>query len=341
MDEEPAVETTITKTITADDVDKFAEVTGDFAPIHVDEQFASMTPVGRRLAHGALIVGLMSTAATAWEEGQGIGALSVGYREVRFLRPVLLGDTISVTYTVRGPRPTKHYEAEVRAVNQHDQVVATATHLGRRWGPRARRVEGGLRTTAAVNNAGNTLDRVLASAAAEFYRCGFAASEMRTIAKNAGIRSATIYYHVPSKEDLLFNILKQVMEELVAIGESALVASQDPVKQLSELVKCHVRYHVENQVRATITDTELRSLTPEHYLSIVGLRDRYQQAFLLAVERGIEKGVYHFPNSRIAVYGIIAMCNEVSRWYRPDGPLTMDDISGLYVHLALQAVGWR
>jgi AcrR family transcriptional regulator len=198
-----------------------------------------------------------------------------------------------------------------------------------------------LRTTAAVNPAGNTLERVITSATAEFYRLGFAASEMRTIARNAGIRSATIYYHVPSKEDLLFVILTQVMDELVGIGDTALAAFPDPVRQLSELVNCHVRYQVENQQRSTIAETELRSLTPEHYLSIVGLRDRYQQAFVTAMERGIEEGVYHFPNPRIAVYGIIAMCNEVSRWYRPDGPLTIDDISALYVRLALQAAGWR
>ncbi len=135
MVEGPSAAITIAKEITADVVNKFAEVTGDFAAIHVDEQFASRTPIGVRLAHGALIVGLMSTAATAWEEQQGMGALSVGYRDIRFLKPVLLGDTVSVTYTVRGPRPTKHYEAEVRAVNQHNEVVATATHLGRRWGP--------------------------------------------------------------------------------------------------------------------------------------------------------------------------------------------------------------
>ncbi len=198
-----------------------------------------------------------------------------------------------------------------------------------------------MRKVAAVNSAGNTLERVLAAATAEFDRLGFAASEMRTIAKCAGIRSATIYYHVRSKEDLLFVILKQVMEEFVAVGETALARFQDPDKQLSELVKCHVQYQVENQQKSTIAETELRSLTPEHYLSIVALRDRYQQAFISAVERGVDMGVFHFPNPRIAVYAIIAMCNEVPRWYRPDGALTIHDISDLYVRLALQAAGWR
>jgi AcrR family transcriptional regulator len=187
----------------------------------------------------------------------------------------------------------------------------------------------------------NTLERVLASATSEIFRVGFAASEMRTIAKNAGIRSATIYYYVPSKEELLFNILKQVMDELVQLGEKAMMASLNPVDEFATLVKEHVRYHVVNQMRAAITDSELRSLTREHYLAIVELRDRYQAAFLSAVERGKESGVFNFPNPRIAVYGIIAMCNETARWYRSDGPLSMEEICDLYVALALQALGWQ
>src|SRR5580658_145494 len=46
------------------DVLRFAEISGDFSPIHVDEAFARTTPFGRRIAHGALLMGLLSTAST-------------------------------------------------------------------------------------------------------------------------------------------------------------------------------------------------------------------------------------------------------------------------------------
>jgi 3-hydroxybutyryl-CoA dehydratase len=125
----------ITKTITSEDVDRFAEATGDRAAIHIDANFARLTAIGERIAHGALLVGLMSAAATRWEDEHGIGALSIGYRNVRFLRPVRLGDSVTVTYSVEDPSPTGDYEADVCAVNQRGELVGTATHLSRRWGP--------------------------------------------------------------------------------------------------------------------------------------------------------------------------------------------------------------
>jgi hypothetical protein len=52
------------RTISADDIRRFAEISGDFAPIHVDEDFAKKTPYGKTIAHGALLMGLLSATST-------------------------------------------------------------------------------------------------------------------------------------------------------------------------------------------------------------------------------------------------------------------------------------
>ena len=52
------------KTITETDLVLFAGLTGDFDPIHVNEDYAARTPFGRRIAHGALVMGLLSTTAS-------------------------------------------------------------------------------------------------------------------------------------------------------------------------------------------------------------------------------------------------------------------------------------
>ena len=59
------------KTVSESDVYLFAGITGDLAPNHVDEEYMRGTPYGRRIAHGALLIGFMSTASTMMVERHG------------------------------------------------------------------------------------------------------------------------------------------------------------------------------------------------------------------------------------------------------------------------------
>ncbi len=123
------------KTISESDVYGFAGITGDFAPIHVDEEFMKRSSYGQRIAHGVLSMGLMSTASSMllakvmrddWEETP----VSLGYDKVRFLAPVFFGDTLSVSYTVKEidiERRRSYSSLEV--VNQRGELVSVAQHI--------------------------------------------------------------------------------------------------------------------------------------------------------------------------------------------------------------------
>src|SRR6185503_4268169 len=127
--------TSFSKTVSESDVYLFAGITGDLAPNHVDEQFMRKTPYGRRIAHGALLMGYMSTASTMVnnlmaERMPSIFPVSLGYDRVRFLKPVFLGDTITVRYTVDGIDAAKNRTlAKVEVTNEKGELVAAATHL--------------------------------------------------------------------------------------------------------------------------------------------------------------------------------------------------------------------
>ena len=143
MDLKPALgaSASFSKTVSESDVYLFAGITGDFAPNHVDEQFMRKTPYGRRIAHGALLVGYMSTASTMVntlmaERVPSIFPVSLGYDRVRFLKPVFLGDTITVRYTVDSIDAAKNRTlAKVEVTNEKGEIVAVATHL-MTWLPR-------------------------------------------------------------------------------------------------------------------------------------------------------------------------------------------------------------
>jgi acyl dehydratase len=118
------------KTVGESDVYLFAGLTGDLNDLHVNEHVMSQSSYGRRIAHGALTVGFMSTASTLMIDKVGGMAVSYGYDRVRFTRPVFIGDTITVHYEIeerQDDRMRTISRVEVR--NQHDEMVAVAKHI--------------------------------------------------------------------------------------------------------------------------------------------------------------------------------------------------------------------
>lgn len=82
-----------TRVISAEDVDKFAEVTGDDNPIHLDEEYARNSRFGQRVVHGVLLLGLISKVLG--RDFPGHGSVAVGI-SCRFLRPVPVGSEVTV-----------------------------------------------------------------------------------------------------------------------------------------------------------------------------------------------------------------------------------------------------
>lgn len=127
--------TCFAKTVGETDVYLFAGITGDFAANHVNEQAMAATGFGRRFAHGALLVGYMSSCSTAMshkavEKGGSGVPVSAGFDRIRFLKPVFLGDTITIDYVIAEIDSEKRRAtADVRIINQNGDLVAVATHL--------------------------------------------------------------------------------------------------------------------------------------------------------------------------------------------------------------------
>jgi 3-hydroxybutyryl-CoA dehydratase len=118
------------KTVGESDVYLFAGITGDLDPNHVDEEYCKTTPFGHRIAHGALIVGYMSTTSTLVLQGFGRPVVSLGYDRIRFVKPVLIGDTITVNYEIiERDLDRQRTTATVEVTNQRGETVAVATHL--------------------------------------------------------------------------------------------------------------------------------------------------------------------------------------------------------------------
>lgn len=131
-------EVSFSKTVGETDVYLFAGITGDLAPNHVNEVYMAQSSYGRRIAHGALLIGYMSTASTmiiAHVQAADETPVSLGYDRVRFLNAVFIGDTITVTYRIASIDETRRRStADIEVHNQDGDQVAVAQHI-LKWVP--------------------------------------------------------------------------------------------------------------------------------------------------------------------------------------------------------------
>ncbi len=84
----------VTKTVTLEDIKKFAEVSLDFNPIHIDEEAGKNSIFGQRIAHGMISAGLISAVLGTKLPGEGAIYMS---QELKFLAPVFINETITAT----------------------------------------------------------------------------------------------------------------------------------------------------------------------------------------------------------------------------------------------------
>jgi len=121
---------TFRKTVSEADVYLFAGITGDFHPNHVDEEYMRETVYGRRIAHGALLVGYMSTVSGRMALDVPGTVVTYGYDRIRFTKPVFFGDTVTITFEIveRDATLGKVF-SRVTCTNQTGEVVCVATHI--------------------------------------------------------------------------------------------------------------------------------------------------------------------------------------------------------------------
>lgn len=107
------------KTITEADIMRFADVSGDFNPVHISEEFAKKTFFSGRIAHGMLAAGLISAAIAKLP-----GLVIYMSQTVKFLRPMRIGDSITATAEVMEKDDIKGIlQMKTICVNQNGEIV--------------------------------------------------------------------------------------------------------------------------------------------------------------------------------------------------------------------------
>ena len=167
---------------------------------------------------------------------------------------------------------------------------------------------------------------------------GYEAMSLRQLAAEVGIQAGSLYNHIATKQELLFELIQDHINELLRQLDRALEGKQEPAERLRAFVAFHVTYHMTRKREVFIANSELRSLDPKNYEAIVALRGAYEQRLAAILADGAEQGVFEVADIQVATFAIIALLTGLCTWYRPGGRLTRDAIVEAHEKLVLSGV---
>ena len=167
---------------------------------------------------------------------------------------------------------------------------------------------------------------------------GYEAMSLRRLAAEVGIQAGSLYNHISTKQELLFDLIQDHINELLRQLDRALAGKQEPVEKLRAFVAFHVTYHMSRKREVFIANSELRSLEPKNYEEIVALRGAYEQRLAEILSQGVAKGEFEVVDIQVATFAILALLTGLTTWYRPGGRLTREAIIAAHEKLVLSGV---
>ena len=181
-------------------------------------------------------------------------------------------------------------------------------------------------------------DDILRIASELFAERGFNAVGMRAIADAVGMRSSSLYYHFPSKMDILHAIALDATKSFVESQLPRLEIDGSHAERLLQLVREHVLYFWAHRVEEMVGLRELRELDAERREEVNTYRRAYQRALIAFVEEGKKLGEFDVEDPRIATMAVLNMINGVNEWFDEGGELTIDDVADAYARYVVVGI---
>ena len=172
------------------------------------------------------------------------------------------------------------------------------------------------------------LDQIRRVGCRLLFRYGYSGMTMREIASSLQIKAASLYYHFPSKQHILFDLMQSTVAELLRGLREIVDSPSEPEVQVDAAIRWHVLFHTQRREEAFISHSELRSLEAENRKKILKLRREYERLFDSILKRGRHKGVFRVEEPSVIRNCILTMCTATAGWFSPQGRLSAEQVAG-------------
>lgn len=172
-------------------------------------------------------------------------------------------------------------------------------------------------------------EQIRQAAVTLFRERGYHATSVRDIAEAVGIQGGSLYAHVESKDDLLWDIVNHSAQRFFEALEPIVASDRTIMNKLREAIIAHVGVITGDLDAAAVYSTEWRHLSTERRKTFAGRRDEYEHMFRQLIRDGVRERFLAAADETLASLFVLSSLNWVYQWYRPDGRFTAEELGRL------------
>lgn len=182
--------------------------------------------------------------------------------------------------------------------------------------------------------------KILDKARTLFWRKGYISTSMRDIAAAYGCKPANIYNFFPNKEEILFEVLLEEMEQIIApIKHLDEDDGTTPEEQLRLIIVSHLKLTLSYRRSAKLLfDVALDNLSRAKRKKIVDLRDTYDRIIRKILHRGMDAGCFRVIDEKIAGFMLASMITRTRLWYHPKKGVSVEELADFIFEFALNGL---
>jgi AcrR family transcriptional regulator len=173
-----------------------------------------------------------------------------------------------------------------------------------------------------------------------FWEKGYQAASMRDIGISYGCRPANIYNFFSDKEEILFEVLREEMEQIIdPIKHMEDEDDTSPIEQLRFIIESHLEVTLSYRRSAKLLfDIALDNLSPEKRKKIIDLRDTYDRIIRKVIRRGIDTGYLPEVDVKLAGFMIASMITRTRIWFHPKKERSVSDLADFIFKFAFNGL---
>jgi len=170
-------------------------------------------------------------------------------------------------------------------------------------------------------------EEMLRAAEKLFAERGFHATSVRDLADMLSIRGGSLYAHIESKDDLLWEIVSDAADRFFAAIDPIVQSDLLTIEKLRRVIVAHVHVITANLAAAAVYTTEWKHLGEPRRHEFAGRRDTYEHIVRELVQQCIREGTFADVDDKFATLLILSSINWIYQWYKPDGTMTAEEIA--------------
>jgi AcrR family transcriptional regulator len=181
-------------------------------------------------------------------------------------------------------------------------------------------------------------EQIYSTARSLFSERGYPATTVRDIAREMKMQAGSLYAHIESKEDVLWEIVERAAEQFLAAVEPIALSGESPTEKLRQMVRAHVQVVADNLEDATIFLHEWKFLGEERRRAIAARRNDYERLYRHVIDEGIQARAFASADPKMAALLVLSAVNWMPQWYNPDGPLSPQEVADSFSEMILRGL---